>query len=235
MSTPAMIFQEQENGTSKGIFVHADGYTMPHIGVGYTLWNYYSDRKKVSDLLDLGHLASLGKEVSATFVVKYLGGFSWYSNEIFRAIKIIEKSFGYKERFTTEGIYYEYVSENAATPFKNMNQQEVNNFLYEYAEKILPYPQYTGGEKFKFERNSTPFKELDRNGSDSTVAYHRDRGDEKENPVEVSMNKLNLKEPKTYGGEQFQYLQRLDSSWYYRKRLGSFWGEWKRLASAFSK
>lgn len=49
MGTRTAVFQEQEDGTYLGFYVHYDGYLE---GVGHTLKHYYSSREKVKELID---------------------------------------------------------------------------------------------------------------------------------------------------------------------------------------
>ncbi|WP_239710659.1 hypothetical protein [Mammaliicoccus sp. E-M21] len=59
MGTRTAVFQEQEDGTYLGFYVHYDGYPE---GVGETLYNHYSNREKVKKLIDEKcPLSALGK------------------------------------------------------------------------------------------------------------------------------------------------------------------------------
>ena len=58
MSTRGRIGIKQSDGSIKSIYVHFDSYPE---GVGATLNKYYTDRKKIEELLDLGDISSLGK------------------------------------------------------------------------------------------------------------------------------------------------------------------------------
>lgn len=58
MSTRSLIWQEQGDGSFKGIYCHHDGYIKN--GVGETLLNYYQDYNRVVKLINLGGLSSLG-------------------------------------------------------------------------------------------------------------------------------------------------------------------------------
>lgn len=49
MGTRTAVFQEQEDGTYLGFYVHYDGYLE---GVGDTLYNHYSNLQKVKELID---------------------------------------------------------------------------------------------------------------------------------------------------------------------------------------
>ena len=61
MSTRSVICKETENKTYVGIYCHFDGYPE---GVGKKLLDYYADRKKVEELLQLGDLSSLEKRIA---------------------------------------------------------------------------------------------------------------------------------------------------------------------------
>lgn len=62
MSTHAAILMETEGGYV-GIYCHWDGYRS---GVGATLKKHYSSAEKVSALLALGDISSLGKNLAPT-------------------------------------------------------------------------------------------------------------------------------------------------------------------------
>lgn len=61
MSTISRIAMKQDDNTYKSIYCHSDGY-LEHNGV--ILYNYYKDKSKVEDLIKLGDISKLGKEVS---------------------------------------------------------------------------------------------------------------------------------------------------------------------------
>ena len=82
MSTHSLIFQEQQDGTLKGIFCYWDGY-LQHNGV--ILSEAYSDPKKVAKLLELGDLNSLGEELEASEAVRLYGD-HYYISEAFKAL-----------------------------------------------------------------------------------------------------------------------------------------------------
>jgi len=60
MSTNSRIGIENEDGSIRSVYCHWDGYIA---GVGYTLLLNYSDRKVLGDLIDLGNISSLGKNL----------------------------------------------------------------------------------------------------------------------------------------------------------------------------
>jgi hypothetical protein len=82
MSTNSLIFQEQQDGTLKGIYCHWDGYLQYN---GVILSESYSDPKKLAKLLELGDLSSLGEESETSEAVR-LYGFSYYVSEAFKAL-----------------------------------------------------------------------------------------------------------------------------------------------------
>ena len=61
MSTRSRIAKENPDHTYTSIYCHWDGY--PGY-VGKVLKEYYKDEKKVSELISLGDLSSLGKEIN---------------------------------------------------------------------------------------------------------------------------------------------------------------------------
>ena len=67
MGTRTAIFQQQENGQYKGIYIHYDGYIE---GVGAMLHLAYQDRAKVKRLIDqekpLANLGATGETVVIT-------------------------------------------------------------------------------------------------------------------------------------------------------------------------
>ena len=60
MSTRSTIGVLLPDGTVEAIYCHFDGYPQ---GVGKTLELHYSDPGKVRQLMQLGHLSSLGEEI----------------------------------------------------------------------------------------------------------------------------------------------------------------------------
>ena len=60
MSTISRIAMKQDDNTYKSIYCHSDG-DLEHNGV--ILYNCYKDKNKVEDLIELGDIAKLGKEV----------------------------------------------------------------------------------------------------------------------------------------------------------------------------
>lgn len=87
MSTNSLIFQEQQDGTLKGIYCHWDGYLEYN---GVILSEAYSDPKKVAKLLELGDLSSLGEELEASELVRLYGP-CYYTSETFKALSNEEK------------------------------------------------------------------------------------------------------------------------------------------------
>lgn len=67
MGTRTAIFQEQENGQYKGIYIHYDGYVE---GVGQMLHFAYQDKAKVSELINnekpLSNLGATGELITTT-------------------------------------------------------------------------------------------------------------------------------------------------------------------------
>lgn len=60
MSTVSRIAIKQDDGTYKSIYCHSDGYLEYN---GVILYNHYKDKSKVEDLIKLGDISRLGKEV----------------------------------------------------------------------------------------------------------------------------------------------------------------------------
>jgi hypothetical protein len=60
MGTHCIIAIENDDGLFHSIYCHFDGYPS---GVGKILTEHYSDRKKVMELIALGDISSLGKEI----------------------------------------------------------------------------------------------------------------------------------------------------------------------------
>jgi hypothetical protein len=65
MSTRSAIIQQQDDGSYRGIYCHFDGYPT---GVGKVLLEHYQDPGKVSALIALGDISSLGSSTD------YVGG-----------------------------------------------------------------------------------------------------------------------------------------------------------------
>jgi hypothetical protein len=61
MSTHSAIVEKTSTGQYRGIYCHWDGYPD---GVGATLKEHYTDPNKVSALIDLGDISSLGENVA---------------------------------------------------------------------------------------------------------------------------------------------------------------------------
>jgi hypothetical protein len=60
MSTRASIFEKTEDGGYRGIYLHWDGYPSH---AGEILKNHYDTPEKVSALIDLGDLSSIGSSL----------------------------------------------------------------------------------------------------------------------------------------------------------------------------
>ena len=60
MSTRSNIAKVNDNGTVSVIYCHYDGYVN---GVGKILAEHYTDEAKVDELIELGDLSILGKEI----------------------------------------------------------------------------------------------------------------------------------------------------------------------------
>lgn len=60
MSTHSMICFQATNGEVSGVYCHFDGY---YDGVGHILLDNYQDPNKIRDLIALGRLSSLNREV----------------------------------------------------------------------------------------------------------------------------------------------------------------------------
>ncbi len=60
MSTRSTISIMDKNGQVKSIYCHSDGYLSYN---GIILFNYYQNAQKVKELIDLGDLSSLEKEI----------------------------------------------------------------------------------------------------------------------------------------------------------------------------
>lgn len=63
MSTRSNIAIKRKNGSIESIYCHFDGYLDYN---GYILLNYYKDINKINELIDLGDISSLDKEVNPT-------------------------------------------------------------------------------------------------------------------------------------------------------------------------
>lgn len=70
MSTNAIIYAKQADGTIKGIYLHWDGYLS---NAGKTLLHSYTDPKKIDKLIHLGGLSSLGKEYTPSELIGKFG------------------------------------------------------------------------------------------------------------------------------------------------------------------
>lgn len=62
MSTRSVIAKTNEDLTVEAIYCHFDGYV--HGGVGEKLHKYYRDNKKIEELIALGPISILGKDVA---------------------------------------------------------------------------------------------------------------------------------------------------------------------------
>jgi hypothetical protein len=60
MCTRSYIGIQNDDRTISVIYCHFDGYPS---GVGQTLLNFYSEKNKIRELLKLGDISSLGKEI----------------------------------------------------------------------------------------------------------------------------------------------------------------------------
>lgn len=67
MSTRCAIIEKTETGY-RGIYCHFDGYLE---GVGQCLFDHYDDPTKVSQLIDLGDISSLGEEITCNRTIAY--------------------------------------------------------------------------------------------------------------------------------------------------------------------
>ena len=63
MSTTSTIALQHADGTITAVYVHWDGYPS---GVGQTLVDHHSTPQKVTDLLALGNISSLGDDLQTT-------------------------------------------------------------------------------------------------------------------------------------------------------------------------
>lgn len=61
MSTRSLIAILEPDGSTKGVYCHSDGYIE---GVGYDLLEYYSEETRIRELVALGDLSVLDKEIS---------------------------------------------------------------------------------------------------------------------------------------------------------------------------
>lgn len=61
MSTHSHIFYKNECGKYVGVYCHYDGYVS---GVGYRLFHYYTDIEKIKNLIALGSIVSLDKDIN---------------------------------------------------------------------------------------------------------------------------------------------------------------------------
>lgn len=60
MSTRSLVGIQNKDGSVNYVYIHSDGYLT---GVGKTLLEHYSDRKKIRRLINLGDLSSLGEVI----------------------------------------------------------------------------------------------------------------------------------------------------------------------------
>lgn len=124
MSTKSLIFQEQQDGTLKGIYCHWDGYLQYN---GVILSESYSDPKKVAKLLELGNLSALGEELEASEAVRLYGNY-YYVSEDFKALSDEEQ-----ERLKNEAqigkytIAYHRDCGEELTPLKTITLEEQKN------------------------------------------------------------------------------------------------------------
>lgn len=124
MSTNSLIFQEQQDGTLKGIYCHYDGYLQYN---GVILSESYSDPKKVAKLLELGNLSSLGEELEASEAVRLYGNYYYISDE-FKALSDEEQ-----ERLKNEAqsgkytIAYHRDRREELRPLKTITLEEQKN------------------------------------------------------------------------------------------------------------
>jgi guanylate kinase len=60
MSTRSIICKENQDGTIEAIYCHCDGYLEHN---GYILQNYYNDRSSIEQLINMGDISFLDKEI----------------------------------------------------------------------------------------------------------------------------------------------------------------------------
>lgn len=77
MSTQSMIVKE-DNGLFRCIYCNFDGYPD---GVGKTLYEHYQDDAKINELIGLGNISVLGKEIGEKHPFdKHSSSFENYEN-----------------------------------------------------------------------------------------------------------------------------------------------------------
>ena len=102
MATRSRIGIENQDESISSIYCHWDGYPE---GVGATLKEFYSDRKNLQQLLDLGDISSLGDDIATTVAYHRDRGESLNKPRINSSLDGFKKSdfeeFGYV--FTLDG------------------------------------------------------------------------------------------------------------------------------------
>jgi len=84
MATRSRIGIENEDGTVSSIYCHWDGYPT---GNGRMLVEYYSDREKVKELIALGSISSLCKNIAPSEPMEHLIGV-----RMLKEFKVLPKS-----------------------------------------------------------------------------------------------------------------------------------------------
>lgn len=148
MSTISRIAMKQDDGTYKSIYCHSDGY-LEHNGA--ILYTYYIDKSKVEDLIKLGDISKLGKEVSPDSSKPH--NFKERQDDVTvayhrdRGEKFHSKDFLTREELIKRNYIFNPLKENIN------KRKEVSHLLVEYIKRVDPYKfsLYFGTEEFAFD------------------------------------------------------------------------------------
>lgn len=115
MSTRTAIFQEQNDGKFLGLYIHHDGYIE---GVGKMLFEQYSDRSKVKELLDKKvALSSLGSTTQILSSEEHFENF--INNKVYKKDYSVGGSKAFEEQ--------EYFIANSLADIKNQQYLTYDN------------------------------------------------------------------------------------------------------------
>jgi hypothetical protein len=116
MATRSRIGIKLENGYVRSIYAHWDGYPS---GNGNILFNYYTDVTKINQLLDLGDVSSLQKEIAPP---EELIEFHSFENPVENVTTFYHRDRGEREhpaQISTEKQFYVDLSEEYNYLFKD--------------------------------------------------------------------------------------------------------------------
>ncbi|WP_208423131.1 hypothetical protein [Latilactobacillus fragifolii] len=157
MSTRSYIFTETDKGY-QGIYVHFDGYFE---GVGTTLQASYTDQQAVNQLIKLGDLSSLGKQLAPCEAVKRYG-FGAMFNQEYLALAPEEQARLREDYFSGQyTIAYHRDRDEELNITEYPNALALMNDLKQGYEMIANIYLFQNGKWFYFNRNSSKWCALE--------------------------------------------------------------------------